>query len=124
MSPRWGGGCAARQPVRLADGRPEGGCTDAYELICCECGDDLDLDHRDVAPLAPRDAVIHPSMGEACARFVRNRKAYRGLSPQSSESGGDRHVPHNPSGAGHRSQPPLTSRDRSPQNKKERGRHV
>ena len=27
-----------RQPVRLADGRPEGGCTDAYELICCKCG--------------------------------------------------------------------------------------
>jgi hypothetical protein len=94
-----------RQPVRLADGRPEGGCTDTYELICCECGADPDLDYRDVAPLAPRDAVIHPSMGEACARFVRNSKAYRGLSPQSSESGGDRHVPDNPSGAGRRSQP-------------------
>jgi hypothetical protein len=39
-----------RQPVRLVDGRPEGGYTDAYELICCECGDDPDLDYRDAAP--------------------------------------------------------------------------
>ena len=29
-----------RQPVRLVAGRPEGGYTDAYELICCDCGDD------------------------------------------------------------------------------------
>jgi hypothetical protein len=25
-----------RQPVRLVEGHPEGGYTDAYELICCE----------------------------------------------------------------------------------------
>jgi len=52
-----------RQPVRLADGRPEGGCTDTYELICCECGADPDLDYRDVAPLAPRDAGDSPLDG-------------------------------------------------------------
>ena len=39
-----------RQPVHLVEGRPEGGYTDAYELICCECGDDPDLDYRDVSP--------------------------------------------------------------------------
>ncbi|MFZ0191013.1 MAG: hypothetical protein WAL72_29180 [Streptosporangiaceae bacterium] len=40
-----------RQPVRLVEGHhPEGGCTDAYELICCECGDDPDLDYRDISP--------------------------------------------------------------------------
>jgi hypothetical protein len=38
-----------RQPVRLVEGHPEGGYTDAYELICCECGDDPDLDYRDVS---------------------------------------------------------------------------
>ena len=43
-----------RQPVRLVDGRPEGGYTDAYELICCDCGDDPDLDYRDVAPRLQR----------------------------------------------------------------------
>ena len=39
-----------RKPVRLVDSRAEGGYTDADELICCECGDDPDLDHHDVAP--------------------------------------------------------------------------
>jgi hypothetical protein len=39
-----------RQPVHLVEGRPEGGYTDAYELICCDCGDDPDLDYRDTAP--------------------------------------------------------------------------
>jgi hypothetical protein len=38
-----------RQPVRIVDGRPEGGYTDAYELICCDCGDDPDLDNRDIS---------------------------------------------------------------------------
>ena len=39
-----------RQPVRLVDGRPRGGYTDAFELICCECGDNPDLDFRQVSP--------------------------------------------------------------------------
>jgi hypothetical protein len=39
-----------RRPVRIVDSRPEGGYTDAYELICCECGDDPDLDYREVLP--------------------------------------------------------------------------
>jgi hypothetical protein len=37
-------------PVRIVQGRPEGGYTDAYELICCDCGDNPDLDYRDVSP--------------------------------------------------------------------------
>jgi hypothetical protein len=37
-----------RQPVHLVDGRPEGGYTDSYELICCDCGDNPELDYRDV----------------------------------------------------------------------------
>jgi hypothetical protein len=36
-----------RQPVHLVEGRPEGGYTDAYEVIC---GDDPDLDYRDIPP--------------------------------------------------------------------------
>jgi hypothetical protein len=39
-----------RQPVRIVGGEPEGGYTDAYELICCDCGDNPDLDYLDVAP--------------------------------------------------------------------------
>ena len=38
-----------RQPVHLVEGRPEGGYTDSYELICCDCGDDPELDYRDVS---------------------------------------------------------------------------
>jgi len=38
-----------RQPARLVDGQPQGGYTDAFELICCDCGDDPGLDYRDVS---------------------------------------------------------------------------
>ena len=39
-----------RQPVRVMEGRAEGGYTDVFELICCDCGDHPDLDYRDVSP--------------------------------------------------------------------------
>ena len=38
-----------RQPARIVDCRPEGGYTEAFELICCDCGDDPDLDYCEVA---------------------------------------------------------------------------
>jgi len=37
-----------RQPARIVAGRAEGGYTDAFELICCDCGDDPDQDHREL----------------------------------------------------------------------------
>ncbi|HEY2640827.1 MAG TPA: hypothetical protein VGI66_13215 [Streptosporangiaceae bacterium] len=43
-----------RQPVCLVEGRQKGGYMDAYELICCGCGDDPDLDYRDVSPRLQR----------------------------------------------------------------------
>jgi hypothetical protein len=39
-----------RQPVRIVDGCPEGGYTDAFEIVCCDCGDHPDLDYFDVRP--------------------------------------------------------------------------
>jgi hypothetical protein len=39
-----------RQPVRMVEGRPEGGYTDAFEIICCDCGDHPDLDYSEVSP--------------------------------------------------------------------------
>jgi hypothetical protein len=39
-----------RQPARMVDGQPQGGYTDAFELICCDCGDDPGLDYRHVSP--------------------------------------------------------------------------
>jgi hypothetical protein len=32
------------------DGRSEGPCTGAFEIICCRCGDDPDLDYSAVSP--------------------------------------------------------------------------
>jgi len=45
-----------RQPARVVAGRPEGRYTDAYELICCDCGDDPDLDYQQVSPQLQRSA--------------------------------------------------------------------
>jgi hypothetical protein len=39
-----------RRPARMARGRPEGGWTDEFEIVCCDCGDDPDLDYREVPP--------------------------------------------------------------------------
>ncbi len=39
-----------RQPVRLVDGRPEGGYTDEFEVICPDCGDDAALGYSEVIP--------------------------------------------------------------------------
>jgi hypothetical protein len=36
------------------EGRPEGSYTDSYELICWDCGDDPDLDYRDIASVFQR----------------------------------------------------------------------
>jgi len=39
-----------RQPARIVEGRPEGGYTSAFEIICCDCGDHPDLDYCEVPP--------------------------------------------------------------------------
>jgi hypothetical protein len=37
-----------RQPARIVEGEVQGGYTDAFEIVCCDCGDHPDLDYRDV----------------------------------------------------------------------------
>ena len=39
-----------RQPVRIVDGRMEGGYADRFELICPSCGDHPYLDYSEVPP--------------------------------------------------------------------------
>jgi hypothetical protein len=39
-----------RQSASMIDGRPVGGYTGEFEVICCDCGDDPGLDHRAVSP--------------------------------------------------------------------------
>ena len=39
-----------RRQARIVEGRPEGGYTSVFEIICCECGDHPYLDHSEVSP--------------------------------------------------------------------------
>jgi hypothetical protein len=39
-----------RQPVRIVEGRAEGGYTEAFEIICCDCGDHPYLDYSQASP--------------------------------------------------------------------------
>jgi hypothetical protein len=43
-----------RQPVRMVEGRPEGGYRDLFELICPSCGDHPYLDYSEVSPRLQR----------------------------------------------------------------------
>jgi hypothetical protein len=38
-----------RQPAHIVDGRAEGPYTDAFEIICCDCGDDPGLEYAGVS---------------------------------------------------------------------------
>jgi hypothetical protein len=50
-----------RQPARMAEGRPEGGDTDMFEIICCDCGDHPDLDYSEVSPELQRIRWPYPT---------------------------------------------------------------
>jgi hypothetical protein len=39
-----------RQKAHAADGNPDGGYTDAFEIICGYCGDDPQQDYQDAPP--------------------------------------------------------------------------
>jgi len=44
-----------RRPARIVAGRAEGGYTDMFEIICCDCGDDPGLDYREASPELQRN---------------------------------------------------------------------
>lgn len=50
ISPGWGGRWFCGVSLRIVEGRVHGGYTDAWELVCCDCGDHPELDCRDVSP--------------------------------------------------------------------------
>jgi hypothetical protein len=64
-----------RQPVRIVGGEPEGGYTDAYELICGDCGDNPDLDFLDVAPEVQQVRGPYPLPAGVTA-YVRHVQRY------------------------------------------------
>jgi hypothetical protein len=49
-----------RQPARIVDGQPEGGYTDVFEIICCDCGDHPDLDYREISSALQRIRGPYP----------------------------------------------------------------
>ncbi len=44
----------------MVEGRPEGGYTDVFEVICCDCGDHPYLDYREVSPELQRIRGPYP----------------------------------------------------------------
>ena len=49
-----------RQPARIVEGRPEGGCTGMFEIICCDCDDHPGLDYSEVSPELQRVRGPYP----------------------------------------------------------------
>lgn len=74
-----------RQAVHLVQGRPEGGYTDAYELICCDCGDDPNLDYRDIGPRLQRIRGPYP-FSAGIAAYGRHVRLQHGQPPLSEAS--------------------------------------
>ena len=64
-----------RQPVRMVEGRAEGGYTDVYELICCDCGDDPDQDYREVSPSLRRVRGPYP-IADGIAAYEQHRRLH------------------------------------------------
>jgi hypothetical protein len=68
----------------MVDGRPRGGYTDAFEIICCECGDQPDLEYRQVSPGLQQIRGPYPiaagvaAYGKHVVRHQGRRAAHRG----------------------------------------------
>ena len=69
-----------RQPVRVVEGRAEGGYTDVFELICCDCGDHPDLDYRDVPPKLQRIRGPYP-VAAGVAAYGNHLRRHSGRRP-------------------------------------------
>lgn len=55
-----------RQPARIVAGQAEGGYTDAFEIICCDCGDHPDRDYRRGLTRASAGPRVIPDRGRHC----------------------------------------------------------
>ncbi len=66
-----------RRPVCMVQGRPEGGWTDEFEIVCCECGDNPDLDYRDVPPRLQRIRGPYP-IAAGLTAYIRHARQHPG----------------------------------------------
>jgi hypothetical protein len=58
-----------RMPTKIVAGQPVGGYTDAFEIVCCDCGDDPDLDYRDVSPELQRIRGPYQPIADGVAAY-------------------------------------------------------
>jgi hypothetical protein len=72
----------------------EGGYTDGYELVCCDCGGDPDLDYRDVSARLQRVCGPYSSAAgiTAYGRHVRLQHGQSGFPGQARSA--DENDPH------------------------------
>ena len=56
-----------RRPARIVEGRQEGGYTDTFEIICCDCGDHPYLDYSEVSPELQRIRGSYPIVAGVAA---------------------------------------------------------
>lgn len=66
-----------RRPVRMVSGRPEGGWTDQYEIVCCDCGDDPDWDWREIPARLQQIRGPYPISAGVTA-YVRHARRHPG----------------------------------------------
>jgi hypothetical protein len=65
-----------RQPARMVEGWPEGGYTDQYEIVCCDCGDHPYLDYREVPPRLQRVRGPYP-IADGITAYVKHARRHR-----------------------------------------------
>jgi hypothetical protein len=65
-----------RRPARIVAGRPEGGYTNVFEIICCDCGDQPDLDYREVSPDLQRTRGPYP-IAAGVAAYEKHLRLHR-----------------------------------------------
>ena len=65
-----------RMPVRIVAGQPEGGYTDAFEIVCCDCGDDPDLDYREVSPELQRIRGPYHPIADGVAAYEKHVESH------------------------------------------------
>ena len=58
-----------RQPVRIVEGRREGGCRDAFEVVCCDCGDHPYWDYSEISLSLQRIRGPYPTIAAGLAAY-------------------------------------------------------
>ena len=58
-----------RQPVRIVEGRKEGGYRDAFEVVCCDCGDHLYWDYSEISLSLQRIRGPYTTMAAALVAY-------------------------------------------------------